>query len=169
MDRLDKHFRRLTKNVFARYGFAYAGVLSEWSAIVGEELGRVSVPERIRWPRSTGSASDGRKSGGTIVVRVAEGRALEFQHLAPRLIERINRYYGFEAVAGVKVVQGTVAAPASQSPSAPCPDIRREAVSQRVAAIDDDRLRAALLRLGTSVSRSDRALSPTTSKTRIQS
>jgi hypothetical protein len=92
VDRLDKHFRRLTKNVFARYGFAYAGVLAEWSAIVGEEYGRVSVPERIRWPRSAGPGGDGRKRGGTIVVRVAEGRALEFQHLAPLLIERINSY-----------------------------------------------------------------------------
>ncbi len=168
MDRLDKHFRRLTKNVFARYGFAYAGVLAEWSAIVGEEYGRVSVPERIRWPRSAGPGGDGRKRGGTIVVRVAEGRALEFQHLAPLLIERINSYHGYEAVAAVKVLQGAVAMPASRSVT-PGPDVLPDAVSRRLEAIHDDHLRAALLRLGTSVSRSDDAPSPPTIQTRIQS
>ena len=148
MHRLDKHFRRLTKEVFSRYGFAYAEVLSQWSAIVGEELGRMSVPEKIKWPR--GSAEDGRKAGGTLVLRVAEGRALEVQHLAPRIIERINGFYGYEAVAGVKILQGTVTAPPGVP--RPVPDTPNPALTDRLISIDDEPLRNALLRLGTAVS-----------------
>jgi hypothetical protein len=169
VDRLDKHFRRLTKQVFARYGFAYGDVLSRWSAIVGDDLGRVSVPERIRWPRPAGPAGDGRKSGGTLVLRVAEGRALEFQHLGPRVIERINSHYGYEAVAALKIVQGPVAAPSAVLRPNPGPEMPNEAVGKRLEAIADDGLRAALMRLGTAVSRRDGASSPSISPTRIQS
>jgi hypothetical protein len=166
VDRLDKHFRRLTREVFSRYGFAYGEVLSQWPAIVGEELGRLSVPERIRWPRAGAAAGDSAKRGGTMVLRVAEGRALEFQHLVPRIIERINGFYGYEAVTAVKILQGTVAPPPRivQKP----PEIADEALGQRVEAIEDAHLRAALLRLGTAVSRRGAASSQSISPTRIE-
>jgi hypothetical protein len=153
--------------VFQRYGFAYGEVLSQWSAVVGEELGRVSVPERIRWPRSGGPAGDGAKRGGTMVLRVAEGRALEFQHLVPRIIERINGFYGYEAVTAVKILQGTVAPPPRmvQKP----PEIADDALGTRVEAIENEHLRAALLRLGTAVSQRGVASSPSLPSTRIQS
>jgi hypothetical protein len=150
VDRLDKHFRHVTKHAFSRYGFAYADVLAQWSAIVGDELGRVSTPERIRWPRAGGADGEGRKAGGTMILRAAEGRALELQHLVQKIIERINSFYGYEAVTAVKIVQGTVAPPPREAPS--LPEAADEAVTAQVSAIEDDRLRAALLRLGTAVS-----------------
>ena len=167
MDRLDKHFRRLTKSVFSRYGFAYADVLTQWSVIVGDELGRVSVPERIRWPRATGSSGDGARRGGTMVLRVAEGRALEFQHLAPRIIERINGFYGYEAVTALKILQGTLTPPARPTPQ-PAPEIDAGVLGAEGENFEDDRLRAALLRLGTAVSHRSAPSKPTSS-TRMQS
>ena len=150
MDRLDKHFRHLTKAVFSRYGFAYADVLAQWSSIVGDELGRVSAPERIRWPRAGGADGEARKAGGTMILRVAEGRALELQHLVPKIIERINSFYGYEAVTAMKIVQGTVTPPPREAPR--LPEVADQAVTTQVSAIEDDGLRAALLRLGTAVS-----------------
>ena len=167
MDRLDKHFRRLTREVFSRYGFAYGEVLSQWPAIVGEELGRLSVPERIRWPRTGAAAGDGAKRGGTMVLRVAEGRAIEFQHLVPRIIERINAFYGYQAVTAVKILQGTVAPPPRIVQK--LPEVADEALGRRVEAIESEHLRAALLRLGTAVARRGAAPSPSISPARIQS
>lgn len=168
MDRLDKHFRRLTKDVFTRYGFAYADVLTQWSAIVGTDLGRVSVPEKIRWPRSSGPGGDGVRRGGTMVLRVAEGRALEFQHLVPRIIERINAFYGYEAVTSLKVMQGPVAAPGRAEPQ-PAPKIVPEALGAHGAAIEDERLRAALERLGAAVLHRKASSPSSISPARIQS
>ena len=59
-----------------RRGFAQGRLMQEWTAIVGETLGRVSAPERIRFPR-------GEHTGGTLVIRTAHGWGTEFQHLAP--------------------------------------------------------------------------------------
>ena len=168
MDRLDKHFRKLTKPVFQRYGFAYAEVLGQWSAIVGDELGQVSVPERIRWPRANGSSGDGVKRGGTMVLRVAEGRALEFQHMVPSIIERINGFYGYEAVKALKILQGPVTPPAARKqPTAP--EINPDVLGSQAEEIHDEALRAALLRLGTAVWHRGAASSRPTSATRMQS
>lgn len=144
VERLDRHFRTLAGEAFARYGFAYADLIVQWPAMVGEVLAGVSRPERLRWPRPAPSTA-GRKQGGTLVVRVAEGRALELQHLAPRIVERINAFYGYQAVAALKLVQGPLPARAMQRsprvaplPAAPCIGLD---------GIGDDRLKAALQRL----------------------
>ena len=167
MDRLDKHFRTLTRTAFSRYGFAYADVLAQWSAIVGEDLGQVSAPERIRWPRGAAPAGDGEKRGGTLVLRVAEGRALEFQHLVPQIIDRINSFYGYQAVTAVKILQGTVAAPFARVQQ--LPEVQDETLVERTASIRDEALRAALLRLGSAVSHRHAAQSQSSSPTRTPS
>jgi len=105
MDTLDKHFRELTQACFARYGFAAAELFGRWPEIVGEELGRLSRPERITWPR--GAGEDRQKTGGTLIVRAAPGRALELSYAAPRIIDEVNRFHGYGAIAAVKVVSAT--------------------------------------------------------------
>ena len=143
MERLDKHFRTLAGEAFARYGFAYADLIVQWPAVVGEALAGTSRPERLRWPRAS-SSPDGRKQGATLVVRVAEGRALEIQHLAPRIIERINAFYGYHAVAALKIVQGPLpVGPIRQAH----PPARPPACLDLLDGIGDDRLKQALQRL----------------------
>lgn len=153
METLNKHFRKLTEASFKRYGFAYAELLSQWEAIVGNELAAVSAPERIRWPRrSDGEEDRGQPGGGTLVVRAAEGRALELQYMAPRIIERINGYYGYGAVAKLKVLQGKLPkqAQGARHKSPPVLDeASGDALQSKLQTIGDDKLREALGRLGT--------------------
>ena len=88
-----------------RFGFAYGGMLTQWNAIVGEDLAATTRPECIRWPRrQTGDA----RIGGTLVIRVDGPSAIEVQHSTPAIVERINAFYGYDAVAGIKIVQGRV-------------------------------------------------------------
>jgi hypothetical protein len=160
VERLDKHFRALAQASFARYGFAYADLIVQWSAVVGESLANVSRPERLRWPRQAGGR-DGRKQGGTLIVRVAEGRALELQHLAPRVIERINGFYGYEAVAALKIVQGPL--PIRPARPRPVPSLTHSAGGVLLDGIGDDRLKAALRRLGAGALPREATSQPTTS------
>lgn len=143
MERLDKHFRTLARQTFARYGFAYAELIVQWPAVVGEALAGASRPERLRWPRAS-SSPDGRKQGATLVVRAAEGRALEIQHLAPRIIERINAFYGYYAVVALKIVQGPLpVGPIRQARPLAAPP----ACLDLLDGIGDDRLKQSLQRL----------------------
>ncbi len=141
----------LTQAAFERYGFAYGELIAQWPAIVGDELAEVSAPERMKWPRrADGDEDRGQPGGGTLVVRVAEGRALELQYLAPRIIERINGYYGYGAVARLKILQGRL--PKQLRPPAEEPakldDETSAALEARLQDIADDKLREALKRLG---------------------
>ncbi|QIG49194.1 DUF721 domain-containing protein [Nordella sp. HKS 07] len=149
MQTLDKEFRALTRAAFARYGFAYADLITQWPSIVGEAIAQWSEPERIRWPRA---AADARKQGGTLVIRVVPGRGLDLQHETPRIIERINAFYGYGAIATVKIMQGalTPRKPA-RKPLAPLRPAVAQALESRLETVTDPALKEALHRLGKGV------------------
>jgi hypothetical protein len=152
METLSKHFREITKAAFARYGFAQADVVANWQAIVGSDLSAVSAPERIKWPR--GSGEQAQKQGGTLVIRAAPGRALELQYEASRIISRINSFFGYGAIASIKVIQAQELPPGpAKAPSLP----EKPVCEQQLAALDEGPLKAALERLGRGVAGSSRS------------
>ncbi|WP_162914142.1 DUF721 domain-containing protein [Taklimakanibacter lacteus] len=149
MKTLDKDFRALTRAAFARYGFAYADLITQWPAIVGDGLAQWSEPERIRWPRGQ---DDERKQGGTLVIRAVPGRGLDLQHETPRIIDRINSFYGYGAISSVKITQGRLSGRKPEPRLAPelAPEQAR-ALDSRLEAVADPALKEALRRLGTGV------------------
>ncbi|MCL6742023.1 DciA family protein [Sphingomonas sp. RB56-2] len=92
---------------FKRFGFMQGAVVSRWAEIVGERYARVSTPESIRFPA-------GKKSGGTLTLSVEGAHAPLIQHLGPLIIERVNRFFGYEAVTKVAFSQGRI--PRARSP-----------------------------------------------------
>jgi hypothetical protein len=147
MHTIDKHFRELTKAAFARYGFAHAELMARWPEIAGESLSGQCRPERIRWPR--GASEAGQKSGGTLVIRAAAGRGLDLQHETPHIIERINRFYGYGAIAAVKIMQDARPAQGGKPrPARPLDAAAEQALNDKLAAVADPTLKAALARLG---------------------
>ncbi len=147
MESLSKHFRAITRAAFARHGFAQADVVSNWNEIVGDELAAISAPERIKWPR--GAGEEAQKSGGTLVIRAAPGRALDLQYDASRITGRINSFFGYGAVSAIKVVQATGQLP--QRPSRPLPSSLKPLENPMLETIEDGQLKAALERLGQSL------------------
>lgn len=129
-----------------RRGFAEARLITDWPAIVGEMLARETMPQKLVFPR-------GSRTDATLHLRVAPGFALELQHLAPQVVDRINAFFGFRAVAGLRYLQGPL--PPRESPRRiPRPSVS-DAESARLESglteIEDEGLRAALRSLGRSV------------------
>lgn len=143
METLDKHFRDLTRAAFQRYGFAYGEIVARWPEIVGPALAGFCRPERIKWPR--GAGENARKLGGTLVIGAAPGRALDLQYEVPRIIERVNAFYGHGALAAVKVV---AAADLAAPPTRTSEPAKISIPDQSLEKISDAPLRAALERLG---------------------
>jgi hypothetical protein len=149
MRTLDKDFRALTRAAFARYGFAYADLITQWPAIVGEAIAQWSEPERIKWPRT---GADERKQGGTLVIRVTPGRGLDLQHETPRIIDRINAFYGYSAIATVRIRQDALSrkkAPPQALPALGAP--AAQALESELDGVADPGLKDALRRLGQGV------------------
>jgi hypothetical protein len=98
---------------FRRFGFVQSSVVSRWDEIVGARYAAVSAPESIRFPI-------GKKADGTLELVVEGAHATMMQHVIPEIIERVNRFFGYSAVAKVKMRQGTIAKPANtRTASAP--------------------------------------------------
>jgi hypothetical protein len=137
----------IAKPILGERGFAAGAVVSEWAAIVGPELARVTMPEKIVYPR-------GRSVEGALRLRIASGAAaVEVQHLEPVLVERINGYFGYRAVARLRLVQGPIAGGARASRPATrtlAPEEERE-LAARVAPVADARLRQSLHALGRAI------------------
>jgi len=148
MERLDKHFEKLTQASFARYGFAYAELLSRWPDIVGQNLSRYCVPERIKWPRGSGGTAQ--KLGGTLIIRVSAGRGLDLQHQTHHIIERINQFYGYGAVTSVKIVHShePIHKPLKTNANS-LDDKAQQRLAGELQSISDEKLRQALQKLGT--------------------
>jgi hypothetical protein len=86
---------------FKRFGFIQSSVVSRWNEIVGERYAKVSAPESIRFPM-------GKREGGTLNVLVVSAHAPMMQHVIPAILERVNRFFGYEAVAKVVIRQGDI-------------------------------------------------------------
>jgi len=145
MDRLDKHARDLFRPAFERYGQAWADLLRQWPAVAGEDLARISRPERLAKSTRNGEPLT------RLVVRCTPGAALLVEHDQTRIVERINVVYGFRFVDGLKVISGDIGIPGPQA--APPQNHPNDALAlkARLRSIGDDRLREALLRLGQGV------------------
>ena len=84
-------------------------------------------------------------------MRVEGAFALELQHLAPVIVERINTRYGWRCVGRLALRQGPLARPQRPRP-VPKPDAAMLARAEAsVAGIADDGLREALARFGAGV------------------
>jgi len=133
-------------------GFATTAILSEWPAIVGAELAQFTMPDKVVWPKRRGDAEEaspqrGRRGEGAILVLRVEGpRAIEVQHRSGQILERVNSYFGYRAVAEMRILQAPVTRKAVRSPAS-APPIDPNTLTPS-AAIEDRGLRAALLRLG---------------------
>lgn len=82
-----------------RRGFAEGTLFRQWREIVGADIAADCVPEKLGYPA-------GRRSAGTLQVVASGGAALELQHRASQIIERVNGYLGYGAVAQLKIRQG---------------------------------------------------------------
>src|SRR6516164_2224676 len=81
----------------------------------------------------------------------AEGpAALEIQHLSGPILERVNRFLGWQAVGSIRLRQAPLRRRANNAP--PAPD--KEAASRvrsTLGATQDEKLRDALARLGAAI------------------
>ena len=133
---------------FAAQGFASTDILAAWPEIVGERLGRACQPVKLEWPRRKRTDADGPTESGTLVVRVEGAFALELQHLAPVVIQRINAHYGWACVGKIVLKQDRVGQRGAASATRGIDPARRGEVAKAVSAIEDPGLRDALDRRG---------------------
>ena len=132
---------------FRRFGFVQSSIVSRWREIVGPRYADVCVPESLRFPV-------GKKSDGVLTLMIDGAHAPMLQHVTPALLERVNRFFGYAAVARITLKRGTMPVP---EPRRPAPSglrpVPRE-LGDSLREIIDPELRACLSALAGAVAES---------------
>lgn len=122
----------LVRPVLKKRAPSIAALLADWEAVAGPAIAAVALPRRL--------------AAGTLTLACSPTVALELQHLAPQLLQRINTFLGTSAVARLRFAPDTARAPA-RPPPAPPRAVPAE-VAAAVAALPSGELRQALAALG---------------------
>lgn len=137
---------KVARPLAGRVQAATARLALDWAEVVGPALAAVTAPERLH----------GGKGTRVLTIRAAGPVALELQHLAPQLIERINAHLGSGAVARLKFVQSAPGLAEFQAP-APLPPLRPpdpqalQRIDAALAKLPEGPLREAMARLGRAI------------------
>jgi len=157
---VSSYLPQLTRKAFEKYGFASTALLTDWPSIVGEDIASYTAPERLKWPRGVDAFGDiepgnEHRPGATLVIRVDGPRAIELQHRAHQIIERINASFGYRAVSELRFVQAPIESKGAlnRRPSPPPQPDRAAEESDELSTIKDEALRGALARLQSSMRR----------------
>lgn len=137
---------QIGRSAFRRFGFIQSSIVSRWPEIVGERHAQSCIPEAIRFP-------PGEKSGGILQLLVLPAHAPLIQHVLPEIIERVNRFFGYNAVSRVKLRQGAMPAPRA-TPTAKAPPSLKPVpieLGDSLRDIGDPELRAVLESLAQSL------------------
>lgn len=132
---------------FRKFGFVQSAIVTRWPEIVGAKLAKVTAPESLRFPQ-------GRKSDGMLSITVSSAHAPVVQHVIPDIMARVNRFFGYAAVARVRLTQGTVKRRAEAVAPSPEP-VATVPVSPTLRAIADPELRSVLEGLASSLAKRD--------------
>jgi hypothetical protein len=134
---------------FKQQGFASSELVTHWEDIVGGEIAAHCEPMKINWPRQR-EAED--PEPATLVLRCQGPAAIEIQHLAGVIVERVNRFLGWRAIERVALRQAPLRRPARRSAKRP-DTAAATRIAESLSDVADDGLRLALARLGAAVRR----------------
>jgi hypothetical protein len=119
---------------FAKQGFAATELVTRWRKIAGPVMCWISMAAEP----------------ATLVLRVEGPAAIEIQHMTGVIIDRVNRFFGWQAIGQIALRQAPLSV--RKRPARPKTDTAEaERIAGTMTGIRDENLRLALGRLGAAV------------------
>ncbi|MBL0370872.1 DUF721 domain-containing protein [Rhizobium sp. KVB221] len=145
---------RLIDPVLARKAGINTALIGSWDEIAGADFADCTRPEKITWPRRNAdlTSESAGVEPGVLTIACEGARALFLTHAQGELIQRINGFFGYPAIRQIRIVQKPVA-PLHKHRRKLRPLSKTEAIrlSEMTTEIENDKLKAALDRLGRAV------------------
>jgi len=96
---LAQTLKPLTKRILGKNGFIETDIITNWENIVSEQLAQYCSPIKIEFPRD-------KKNNGRLLLQATSGAfALEISHREKYILDKINTYFGYNAVSSIKILQ----------------------------------------------------------------
>ncbi|MBL0941851.1 MAG: DUF721 domain-containing protein [Alphaproteobacteria bacterium] len=136
---------KLVQPIFKKRGFAAMNITTDWPYIIGEKWAETTIPEKLVFKPN-------QRQNGTLYLRVQGSAAVLLQHIEPEIIERVNAYFGYKAVASLKMMQGFHQISANQpKKNTPLMPEKREYIETLLKETDEGPLKEALMQLGMAI------------------
>ena len=137
-------------DVIARRNGMTLDLLAGWQDIVGPDYAACTLPEKIIWPKRASDAEPFQP--GTLVVACDGAKALFFQHETSQILERVNFFFGFQAIEKIRLVQKPLGKPAPRKkPVIALDQAEEQRLGAVLNAIEDPKLRKKLEAFGRGV------------------
>jgi hypothetical protein len=133
---------------YAKQGFASRELVTRWGEIAGEDIAKFSEPLKMQWPRPVEGQP---QEPATLILRVEGPMALEIQHSSDVILQRVNRFLGWNAVGKIALRQAPLSRPVQPRKSTPPAPSAVKQVADTLGSVEDEELREALAKLGASV------------------
>tara|TARA_B100000902_G_C27196427_1_gene856738 strand:+ start:377 stop:955 length:579 start_codon:yes stop_codon:yes gene_type:complete len=85
---------KLTQKSFEKRGFAQSRLITNWNEIIGLEFSQISKPVKITFPKND--------FGATLTIEIDGSFGPELDMQKDIIKEKVNRIYGYSAVARIK-------------------------------------------------------------------
>ncbi|MEE9313511.1 MAG: DciA family protein [Rhizobiaceae bacterium] len=142
---------KLLNPVIERRAGMTLDLIASWDEIAGVQHAAQSRPEKLLWPRQ--ASDDDPFEPATLVVACEGGHALFLQHDSAAIIARINTYFGFSAVARLKLTQKPIGRreERKRKKTIVLNESKRRDLNEMLEEVTEPKLKAALEKMGKGV------------------
>ena len=93
------------KNLVNKIGKVDYIIYSNWAEIVGKFFVKYSKPEKITTMPHSSKNHEFEQKKRILHVNVYSGIVVEFQHFQNKILEKINSFFGYQAIQQIKISQ----------------------------------------------------------------
>ena len=145
----------VNKKFLYKFGKLDYVIHAKWGEIVGKFFLSHSEPRKI-----TSVANSESQDGSTIYDRylhvdVSPAAAIEFQHFQDKIIEKINTFFGYKAIKGIKIRQQFVSKNIAKNSNKNINLIEREINKKKIfestPKLSNKKLQESIVKLGLSI------------------
>jgi len=150
---------KVNKAFSNKYGKIEFLILSKWPQIVGSFFAEHSEPDKISRLTEDFDEFDQPIFKNFLHVRVSPAAAVEFQHYKDTIIEKINSFFGYKAIADLRLQQNFIPKKKNEQPlrtrNFETTDNEKKLVIKEIKNIKDKELEKSIVNLGLSINRED--------------
>lgn len=125
----------------------YAGLLEHWQEIVGPDYARVTTPVKLTFPHQPNEAH---RRSGNLCIRLPKGLAMEFSFQTETIRQRINGYFGHDAIERI-TFDPVYEAPAPSRIKKEADPLALAQIRETSGTVEDEALRQALKSFGEAI------------------
>lgn len=145
------YINKILDPLLAKRAGVSTALITAWGEIVGHDLAEMSMPVKVRWPARIDE--DDAFQPGTLLVAAEGMAALHLQHQTGEVIDRVNAFMGYRAIARIKLTQKPVEKKKPKKRLKPITEGEKRKINRLADGIEDEALKESLRRFGQSVIR----------------